>query len=75
MTKGDQVYNVVTDTFKFFNMIKDYEVGYSNPRSGKLIVNKGGQNFLFSIEPLETNDGTLHTAMEQYHYVFEEDLK
>lgn len=42
---GSANYNLVTDLSQKINQLKGYEVTYSNPRCGKMIINKDGYNF------------------------------
>lgn len=66
-----QNYNLVHDMAAKLNSHKGYEVGYGNPRKGKMIVNYNGQNFLVDIEPIATRgEPTLENAMDEYNYLF-----
>lgn len=61
-------YNLVHDMAFKLDSFKGYEVGYSNPKKGKMIVNHNGVNFLVDIEPI--GNGSLEDAMKEYGYVF-----
>lgn len=64
-------YELVTDMTRKLQNLKWYEVGYSNPRKGKMIVNFNGQNYLVDVEPINTRgDGSLENAMREYNFVF-----
>lgn len=64
-------YDLVTDMAPLLNKMKGYEVGYSNPRKGKMIVNFNGVNYLIDIEPIGTKgEPTLENAMHEYSFVF-----
>lgn len=68
---GSKKYDLVHKMAGAMNMMKDFEVGYSNPRLGKMIVNHNGQNFLVTIDTLETSgDPTLENAMNEHGYLF-----
>lgn len=61
-------YGLVSDMASKLNNLKGYEVGYSNPRKGKMIVNHNGENYLVDIEPI--GNGSLEDAMNEYGYMF-----
>lgn len=75
MTNGDKVSTIAIDIAGILNRIKEYRAGYSNSKSGKIIINKDGQNFLLSIEPIETKEDTLESAIKEYRYLIKEDLE
>ena len=70
---GTLNYDIVTRTSDMLNKIKGYEVGYTNPRKGRMIVNFRGENFLIDISHLSVNIGenTLDNAMKEYNYLFD----
>lgn len=69
----DKNYEFVTETASILNKVKGYEVGYSNPKKGKMIVNLHGVNYMVDIEPIETNnESTLKNAMKEYSFVFKD---
>jgi hypothetical protein len=64
-------YELVTDVTSKLNNLKKYEVGYSNPRNGKMIINFNNQNYLVTVEPIITQgEQTLENAMREYSYIF-----
>lgn len=50
--------------------MKGYEVGYSNPKNGTLIINKDGVIYIVKAEPVLNYDGTLGDAMNDLKYLF-----
>lgn len=68
-TKGN--YSLVTDMAVKLNELKSYEVGYSNPGKGRMIINYKGSNYLVEIKPIDTaGEPTLENAMKEYGYIF-----
>ena len=64
-------YDLVHDMATKLNSHKGYEVGYANPRKGKMIINYNGQNFLVDIEPITTvGEPTIENAMKEYNHIF-----
>ena len=61
-------YDLVNDMASKLNNLKGYNVGYSNPKKGKMIINYNGENYLVDIEPI--GNGSLEDAMNEYGYVF-----
>ena len=61
-------YDLVHDMAQILNKCKDYEVGYGNPRKGKMIVHTKNTNFLVTIEALDHE--SLENAMRDYGYLF-----
>ena len=65
-------YGFVTNTSTHLNHLKGYEVGYSNPRKGVMIVNFNGQNYLVDIEPIGKENTPLSDVMKEYQYIFKD---
>lgn len=66
-------YAFVTETAPLLNKLKGYEVGYSNPRKGKMIINYNGVNYMVDIEPIGTiGEPTLENAMKEYGFIFKD---
>lgn len=65
---GSANYNLVTDLSQKINQLKGYEVTYSNPRCGKMIINKDGYNYI--VEAIPAGKGSIEDAMKQYRYIF-----
>ena len=64
-------YNLVQDMSRKLNEMKGFEVGYSDPSLGKMIVNHNGQNFILEATPIHPVSGdSLEAAMEEYKYIF-----
>lgn len=61
-------YQFVADISKSLDMLKGFEVGYSNPKKGKMIINRNGINFVVDVEPI--GEGTLNEAMKNYNWIF-----
>lgn len=68
-------YDFVVNTANILNKMKGYEVGYSNPRKGKMIVNYNGVNYMVDIEPIGTKgEPTLGNAMKEYGFIFKDEI-
>lgn len=64
-------YNLITDIASKLSVMKGYEAAYSNPRKGKLLVNKDGVNYIVEVTPLlQDNDLSLFEVMDKISYVF-----
>ena len=62
-------YALVTDMAMKLNLLKRYEAGYSNPRKGKMIVNKDGVNYIIEITPI-LEDLSFEEAIKTHSYLF-----
>lgn len=65
-------YEFITNTSAHLNHLKGYEVGYSNPRKGLMIVNFNGQNYLVNVKPVGKENTPLSNAMKEYQYLFKD---
>lgn len=71
MKEESKNYDLVVDMATKLQNLKGYEIGYSNPRKGKIIINHNGQNYLINIEPISTRgEPTLENAMREYNSIF-----
>ena len=69
----DLNYSFVTGFARIVNQLKGYEVGYSSPKKGKMIINHEGQNYIVDVEPIVDPDGkelSLAEAMKRFGYIF-----
>lgn len=68
IAKESANYNLVTDLSQKINQLKGYEVAYSNPGCGKMIINKDGYNYI--VEAIPAGKGSIQDAIKQYRYIF-----
>lgn len=69
----DLNYSFVTETARNLNRLKGYDVAYSTPKKGKMIVNYEGQNYIVDVEPIVPKNGepmSLADAMKEYGFIF-----
>lgn len=69
VTEGKN-YDLVTDLSQKLNLLKGYEVGYSNPKKGIFIINKEGTNYVVNVNPILKDDMSLKEAMHEFGYLF-----
>lgn len=65
-------YELVTDLAAKINMLKDYEAGYFNPRSGVMVVNYNGT--IFAIEARVLPELTIEDAIKNNNYLFRDKI-
>ena len=63
-------HELITDLSAKVNLMKGYEVGYGNPKNGKMIINKDGVNYLITVEPLLNYNGkSLDEVIHDFNHV------
>ena len=64
-------YDLVTDLAKKVGDLKGYDYGYSLPKTGMMIIQHRGVNFLATFTPLSsTEDTSIATELRRQEYKF-----
>ena len=72
----DRNYDVTNKIFSILNEVKGFDVGFSNPRMGKIIVRYKDTDFYMDIKPIypdlgKPNEKSFEEVMRENHHIFE----
>ncbi len=71
-TEARGYYSLVTDLAEKVNILKGYEMAYTSPASGMLIISHGGVNYLITAEALsKTDDVDIGDELSRNKYRFD----